>query len=174
MFWFILFILMVMRKILYISIICLFIMSCSKNGTLDSEYWTAKEAGVYEIISVQEKKYENDNLVSDITTNPPETIYILYTTDGDGFGRPMKIFGDYVPAFLNVTSSSGFAWSVENDNKRLTLGYFDPTIGYIPRASLTVNNIGKTNQLWHYASSYNLNGIEIYTHQIFKVKRRKE
>lgn len=157
-------------KLLFLLLSLLFF-SCSKKGTLERDYWTSRISGAYEVVSIEYKKYVNNDLIYDTINSPSKAVLLLYSNDGDGFGHPMKLFGSWVPNLVSTINSTGFGWNVENDNKRLTLGHFDPSIGYVPDGTLTIDNLKSNIQYWHFVSSVVNNGTDQYLHEIIKVKR---
>jgi hypothetical protein len=159
-----------MKKTLIIPVILIFFfLGCSKKGTLNHDYWIKHEAGSYTVQSVQTITYEDNLIKSDSTISGDNTVFILSGAGGDGTGFPMEINGTWKPYFYN-NSFGAYAWTVENDDKRLTLGYTDPSVGFFALASLTVDNMGKKNQKWHYVWSYTADGVDNYMHQIITVK----
>ena len=161
-----------MKNIFFYSIFCLLIfISCTKKGTLDRNYWTKKEAGTYIVEKIQTLTYLNNTLISDVTINSDNTQFILSKSGGDGTAFPMQIYGSWKPSFLNVLSTS-YAWTVENDNKRLTIGHYDPSIGFYADATITIDNMKKKTQVWTYITSGISGNNDNYTHQIITLQKQ--
>lgn len=159
-----------MKGFIYILICILGLTACTKKGTLNREHWTKKMAGTYTVQKVQTQTYSNNTLVTDDVITGDNTQFVLSKSGGDGDGFPLAIYGTWKPLFLNV-STTEYAWCVENDNKRLTLGHFDPSIGFYADGTLSVDNMKKKIQVWHYIRSGTAGGIDTYIHQTITLKK---
>jgi len=160
-------------KLLFLpSLLLLLLCACQKRSNIRKEYWISRQAGVYEIKSIRVLRYVDNNLSSDSTSTISNSTFILKSLEAEGSTcYQMDSYGSYFPQFLNYPST-GFAWTTETDNKRLTFGYIDPSIGYIPSVSLTVDNMGKKHQNWHNTYTYSKNGSSIYVHETIKLERK--
>lgn len=151
----------------------LFLIQCNKKNNLDIEDWITREAGVYDISRLEVIRYEDDVQTLDSVKTDLESTFVLRAQEGDEGTTYfiLKIYGNYLPEFLNVPSDA-FTWVTEMDNKRLTFGVMDPNYGYQAQASLTVDDMGKKSQKWHYVQNYTLNGKNVYVHHIYSAERR--
>ena len=156
--------------------ICSFLAStlftgCQKQSNLHTEHWIANEAGAYTINSVTYTKYSNDQMLEQKEIFSGPGTFVLKSIEAEGATcYQLDIYGNYLPDFLNHVNF-GYAWTTEYDNKRMTFGYLDPSIGYVPAATLSVDNIGKQNQIWNYVQAYTQGGNDIYIRYEYKVSR---
>lgn len=145
--------------------------SCQKKSNIYTEHWIARQAGSYMVKEIKFQKYINETLITDSIVPAGKCTFILKSIEAEGSTcYEMDIYGNYLPQFLNHVST-GFAWATEKDNKRLSLGYLDPSIGYIPSATLTVDKMGAKKQQWNYIQTYFLGAKDVYIRYTYTVER---
>ncbi|MBS1651310.1 MAG: hypothetical protein JSU07_04790 [Bacteroidetes bacterium] len=160
------------KKIILFSVILATIISCKKTPTLHPEFIVTDQAGVYSLNNITVSKYVNGVHIKDSSVNVGTSTFILKAVEGSAGSSfyLLDIYGNYTPDFLNHPGA--FGWRIEYDSKRITFGNDDPSIGFTPNASLTVDNMGKSTQAWHQIISYTQNGKDYYYHKTFNLIRK--
>lgn len=158
---------------LILVIIALFSLSCQKRSNYEGKtYWITKQAGVYEIQELHYYEYQNEKLFKDEVMQTGNSTFVLKTIEMEGqTAFKLEVYGTHSPIFLNYPNY-GFGWSTEGDNKRLTFGIDKPGVGYTPTASLTVDKMGKKNQIWNYIINSQVGSNNIYKRYEYKVSRK--
>jgi hypothetical protein len=146
-----------------LGIVLLFFIACSKEATLDENYWETIEAGAYKFTEAKILSYSNGVFVSETPIEIGNSYVLMETSDFDGFFNQISFYGDWNLTFANRMPD---AWNMENDSKRLT---FSSVINDFttPTATLTIDNVGKDSQTWHYVTGDAVN----YNHHIYQVVR---
>lgn len=146
-----------------LGIVLLFLIACSKEATLDENYWETIEAGAYKFTEAKILTYSSGVFVSETPIEIGNSYVLMETSDFDGFFNQLSFYGDWNLTFSNRMPD---AWNMENDSKRLT---FSSVINDFttPTATLTIDNVGEDSQTWHYVTGDAVN----YNHHIYQVVR---
>lgn len=145
------------------------LLACDKRSNLiNSQYWVAKQAGAYQVVKKTTVTLQNGVETDRVEHSYGDSFLVLQSIDGQE-GTTYEVYQAYgsdAPEFV-IAGPDG--WNIEYDEKRLVFGYINSNGLYIPNIVLTVDNMGKKNQQWHYFTTNN-NGTT--THTWWDIKRQ--
>ena len=137
--------------------------ACSKEATLDENYWETIEAGAYKFTEVKKTSYLNGVFVSETPIEVGNSYVVFETTNYAGFHNHLSFYGDWS---LYFKSRIPDGWNMENDSKRLTfVSYINGNVE--ATATLTIENVGKKKQIWHFVDG----NATTYNHYTYSVER---
>ncbi len=141
--------------------------SCSKKGTLYEDYWETIEAGSYQFTEAKCSIYKDQVFLKDSAIIVGKSYILLYTSQSGGFYNELDLYGDWTPPLFSGGEGYEKVWNMENDDKRISFSYY-VNYTYVATSSLTMENVGKSKQIWHYVTE-SLNGI--YSHYQITLER---
>lgn len=156
-----------LKQFLTVVIAVFLLNSCSKKGTLYSDYWEAREAGAYKFTEAKLVVYTDGTLTTESSIDVGNSYLLLETTPVEGFFNKLTFYGDWLPVLKNGVSGAD-AWNMENDDKRITFSMYEPSLdSEMPLSTLTIDDIGKKKQKWHLI----MNIGNQYWHYTYSVER---
>ena len=148
---------------IFLALFPLLFAACSKEATLDENYWETIEAGAYKFTSAKKVSYVNGVFVSETPIEIGNSYVVFETTNYSGFHNHLSFYGDWS---LQFKSRIPDGWNIEYDSKRLTfVSYINSFVE--PTATLTIENIGKKKQVWHFVDG----NTTTYNHYTYSVER---